>query len=202
MKKVKHRGHGFKTFDHHRLRVLHAGGVTWPPAPDRHASEPALPTRTRRARLGRPGKWNVTGVEERSGRPPWSLRLPAELRSASVARAFVERELSGHVDDLPAVVLMTSELVTNGALHANTAVTVTVREGPPVRVEVHDDAAATDAFREIVTAGRPIPNASAVRGRGLDLVRALSTRLGLDDDPDGGKVVWFEVDREAPASIR
>jgi anti-sigma regulatory factor (Ser/Thr protein kinase) len=114
----------------------------------------------------------------------------------------VERELSGHVDDLPAVVLMTSELVTNGALHANTAVTVTVREGPPVRVEVHDGAAATDAFREIVTAGRPIPNASAVRGRGLHLVRALATRVGLDDDPDGGKVVWFEVGREAPASIR
>jgi hypothetical protein len=36
VKKVKHCGHGFKTFDHHRLRVLHAGGVTWPPAPDRH----------------------------------------------------------------------------------------------------------------------------------------------------------------------
>ena len=143
-------------------------------------------------------------MEERSERlpSPSSLRLPAELRSASVARAFVERELSGHVDDLPAVVLMTSELVTNGALHANTAVTVTVREGPPVRVEVHDGAAATDAFRENVTPGRPIPNASAVRGRGLHLVWALATRVGLDDDPDGGKVVWFEVDREAPASIR
>ena len=67
VKKVKRCGHGFKTFDHYRLRVLlHAGGVTWPPAPDRHASEPALPTRTRRARLGRPGKWNITGVEERA----------------------------------------------------------------------------------------------------------------------------------------
>lgn len=142
------------------------------------------------------------GGEERASALALVLRLPAELRSASVARAFVERELSGHVDDLPAVVLMTSELVTNGALHANTAVTVTVREGPPVRVEVHDGAAATDAFRENVTAGRPIPNASAVRGRGLHLVWALATRVGLDDDPDGGKVVWFEVDREAPASIR
>ena len=71
-----------------------------------------------------------------------------------------------------------------------------------MRVEVHVGAAATDAFREIVTAGRPIPNTSAVRGRGLHLVWALATRVGLDDDPDGGKVVWFEVDREAPASIR
>jgi hypothetical protein len=57
----------------------------------------------------------------------------------------------------------------------------------------------TDAFREIVTAERPLPNASAVSGRGLHLVRSLSTRVGLDDDPDGGKVVWFEVDPD-PAS--
>jgi transposase len=38
VKKVKRCGHGFRTFDHYRLRVLlHAGGVTWPtrPAPPR-----------------------------------------------------------------------------------------------------------------------------------------------------------------------
>jgi transposase len=43
VKKVKHCGHGFKTFDHHRLRVLHAGGVTWQPAPDRHPPNPRSP---------------------------------------------------------------------------------------------------------------------------------------------------------------
>jgi anti-sigma regulatory factor (Ser/Thr protein kinase) len=129
-----------------------------------------------------------------------SLRLPADLGSASRARAFVEQTLSGHVDDLAAVVLMTSELVMNVALHAHTAVTVTVHEGPPVRVEVHDGVAATDAFREIVTVGGSIPDASAVSGRGLHLVRAMSTRVGLDDDSDGGKVVWFELDPDPPAS--
>ena len=34
VKKVKRCGHGFKTFEHYRLRVLlHAGGVTWPTRP-------------------------------------------------------------------------------------------------------------------------------------------------------------------------
>jgi transposase len=38
VKKVKRCGHGFRTFEHYRLRVLlHAGGVTWPrrPSPQR-----------------------------------------------------------------------------------------------------------------------------------------------------------------------
>ena len=34
VKKVKRCGHGFRTFEHYRLRVLlHAGGVTWPSRP-------------------------------------------------------------------------------------------------------------------------------------------------------------------------
>lgn len=34
VKKVKRSGHGFRTFEHYRLRVLlHAGGVTWPTRP-------------------------------------------------------------------------------------------------------------------------------------------------------------------------
>ncbi|MDP8930848.1 MAG: transposase, partial [Actinomycetota bacterium] len=34
VKKVKRCGHGFRAFEHYRLRVLlHAGGVTWPSRP-------------------------------------------------------------------------------------------------------------------------------------------------------------------------
>jgi transposase len=34
VKKVKRCGHGFRTFEHYRLRVLlHAGGITWPQRP-------------------------------------------------------------------------------------------------------------------------------------------------------------------------
>ncbi len=43
VKKVKRCGHGFRSFEHYRLRVLlHAGGVTWPtrPQPPRIRSRP------------------------------------------------------------------------------------------------------------------------------------------------------------------
>jgi len=43
VKKVKRCGHGFRSFEHYRLRVLlHAGGVTWPtrPAPPRIHTRP------------------------------------------------------------------------------------------------------------------------------------------------------------------
>lgn len=34
IKRVKRAGHGFRRFDHYRLRcLLHAGGVTWPNRP-------------------------------------------------------------------------------------------------------------------------------------------------------------------------
>lgn len=47
IKKVKRAGHGFRRFDHYRLRcLLHAGGVTWPNRP----SPPRI--RTRRSPLG------------------------------------------------------------------------------------------------------------------------------------------------------
>ena len=51
LKNVKRCGHGFRTFENFRLRVLlHAGGITWPERPrPRPASDPALPTQTRRA---------------------------------------------------------------------------------------------------------------------------------------------------------
>jgi transposase len=43
VKKVKRAGHGFRCFDHYRLRVLlHAGGVTWPD----HPRPPRLRTRS------------------------------------------------------------------------------------------------------------------------------------------------------------
>ena len=43
VKKVKRCGHGFKRFEHYRLRVLlHTGGITWPNRP----SPPRIHTRT------------------------------------------------------------------------------------------------------------------------------------------------------------
>ena len=124
-----------------------------------------------------------------------SVTLPAAVTSAGEARRMVGAALV-HVEPevRDAVVLMTSELVSNVVRHANTEVRVSVEPGPPIRVEVHDHVAATDAFRAIVTA-RPAPaQLDAPGGRGLSIVHDLASRVGLDDDPGGGKVVWFEVD--------
>jgi len=120
-----------------------------------------------------------------------SIRLPPELESVGQARTFVERALVAHLDDSADVLLMTSELVANVVLHVQTAVNLTVWPGPPVRVEVHNGEAATEAFRDLVR-DSAMPEPSSSSGRGLGLVRRLATRVGLDDDPDGGKVVWFE----------
>jgi DNA primase len=68
-----------------------------------------------------------------------------------------------------------------------------VRAGPPVRVEVSDGIAATDRFRDLLNAAGPMPALSASGGRGLPLLRLLASRVGLDDEPRGGKVVWFEL---------
>ena len=122
-----------------------------------------------------------------------SLALPADSSSATRARAFVGGLAAEHLADPFPAVLLTSELVANVVCHARTDLTVSVAAGPPFRVEVRDGVAATQAFRELI-ARRPRPApASAPGGRGLGLVHDLASRVGLDDGPDGGKVVWFEL---------
>lgn len=123
------------------------------------------------------------------------VTLPAEATSVAAARQLVQdalRDRAVGVRDV--VVLITSELVTNVVRHARTEVRVSVDVGPPIRVEVHDHAAVTEAFREMIRA-RPAPVAvDATAGRGLALVHELASRIGLEDDPAGGKAVWFEID--------
>lgn len=120
-----------------------------------------------------------------------SITLPAERGSVKRAREFVARAVADHVDDPAEVLLMTSELVTNVVGHVGSAVTITVRDGPVVRVEVHNHEAATEAFRDVLHHS-PRPANTSPSGRGLRLVRSLASRVGLDDDTGGGKVVWFE----------
>jgi hypothetical protein len=125
-----------------------------------------------------------------------SITLPAERASVKRARDFVARAVADHVDDPAEVLLMTSELVSNVVGHVGSAVTITVRDGPLVRVEVHNHEAATDAFRDLLHHS-PRPASTSPSGRGLGVVRALASRVGLDDDAAGGKVVWFEWDHPA-----
>jgi anti-sigma regulatory factor (Ser/Thr protein kinase) len=122
-----------------------------------------------------------------------TIELPCEASSIREARRMVADAAEGHVDDVAAAVLLTSELVANVVNHAGTTIRVTVRSGPPFRVEVHDGAAVTQAFRDLMAASPVMAAPHADRGRGLALVRGLAAEVGLEDDPGGGKVVWFEL---------
>ena len=124
-----------------------------------------------------------------------SISLVAEPRSVGRARAFVSSLLADRGTDLFVALLLTSELATNVVRHAESDFTVMVALESCVRVEVHDAAAATDAFRALV-ANPPAVSSDSPGGRGLPLVRRLATRFGLDDEPGvrDGKVVWFETE--------
>jgi anti-sigma regulatory factor (Ser/Thr protein kinase) len=125
-----------------------------------------------------------------------SITLPAEFATVRRARDFVAQAVADHVDDPAEVLLMTSELVTNVVGHVGSAVTITVRDGPVVRIEVHNHEEATKAFRDLLH-NSPRPANTSPSGRGLGLVRSLASRVGLDDDAGGGKVVWFEWEHSA-----
>lgn len=121
---------------------------------------------------------------------PWAealTELAADLSSAAEARSFVSRilELWG-ISDRDAVVLMTSELVTNAVVHARTPLSLSLRSRDGcIRVAVTDDDS------------RPVHRrrgeATDEDGRGLLLVEAISSAWGVEPLLGGGKVVWCEL---------
>jgi anti-sigma regulatory factor (Ser/Thr protein kinase) len=121
------------------------------------------------------------------------IALPASARSAAQARRFVARALAGTsaagCGDV--AVLLSSELVTNAVLHAQSPVDVhVVVRGSTVRVEVHD----RDEHLPHVHAGP----GETLAGRGLHIVDGLARRWGATPTPTG-KAVWFELTGCAPA---
>lgn len=120
----------------------------------------------------------------------YGLQLPNDPRVAGIARHTVRIVLNEH--GLPRLAeeaqLLTSELVTNALCYSDGAVFVRMRwNGESLRVCVWD------TNPELPTAGTPGPH--DLRGRGLFLVRRLSSRWGQYDfaDKGGGKAVWFEM---------
>ena len=114
--------------------------------------------------------------------------LPADPTSVSAARRFV----ADQTDDLPmwaqeALSVCVSELATNSVKHAGTPFTLRVVRTPSeVRVEVTDHDAALPRVRN--------PSTTDLRGRGLQIVEALSDDWGTEQaDPPPGKTVWFVV---------
>jgi anti-sigma regulatory factor (Ser/Thr protein kinase) len=113
--------------------------------------------------------------------------LEAEPASARAARQFVRDRLhEWHCDHVSeAVVLLTSELVTNAIVHAGTSVTLAVQCGEDaIRVEIDDRSTELPVPRQVPP--------DSISGHGLKLVDVMSGRWGVERHA-GGKTVWFEV---------
>jgi anti-sigma regulatory factor (Ser/Thr protein kinase) len=115
-----------------------------------------------------------------------SLRVPAEPASVPRVRHFLRATLAGDrrpfADD---AVLLTSELVTNAVVHAQTA----------VDVEIDVDAERVTVLVRDFGGGVPVlldPPPEADRGRGLAMVDALARQWGVEVD-DASKAVWFTI---------
>lgn len=123
-----------------------------------------------------------------------TLHLPCEARSVRAARKAMEgllRARGWHTKDIQKAQLAVSELVTNAVVHAGSSLTVRLRVGGWVRLEVSDaDPRPLD----------PPPMAEPDResGRGLRLVADVSRAWGVERDPRG-KTVWCELEPHGTA---
>ena len=132
----------------------------------------------------------VTSRTQESRRyEPWRVVLPAEERSAAVARAFVDdaiRSWGLAADD--DVRLLTSEAVTNSVVHADTAqVVVTItRTGDLARIVVQDDDSTLPVRRPY--------DVQRVGGIGVALIESLAEHWGVIEIIEDGKEIWFEVE--------
>ncbi|HEX8868984.1 MAG TPA: ATP-binding protein [Lentzea sp.] len=116
------------------------------------------------------------------------VTLSAEGGSCSRARQVVRDAASswGLSEDLTDdAQLVVTELVSNGIDHGEGLITLTVtRTEGGMLVEVHDESAKQPQLRPV--------DPSSARGRGMQLVQALSVRWGTTPDTKG-KVVWAEL---------
>ncbi|MBD0670072.1 ATP-binding protein [Streptomyces sp. CBMA156] len=136
-----------------------------------------------------------------------TTRFPAERARIRDLRRWAEtalpllgfdgRQQAGVCD---AVELVLTELGANAILHgcggerSDVQLTAFLRYGTSglLRVAVADPGSSRPEYRP--------PSADATCGRGLALVMGVVARFGVDDLPEGGKVVWGEI--EVPASVR
>lgn len=122
-------------------------------------------------------------------------RLPSDPTSVAAARVLVAAELAraGRSDLADDATLAVSELAANAVLHAHTELIVRVTvSAAGARVEVDDGSPVLPV---------PVPaGTSALSGRGLALVAALTDAWGAEPTASGGKTVWFELSAaSAPA---
>lgn len=117
------------------------------------------------------------------------IELSAAPESVAAARRWTERRLHelGHADLTEPTTQVVSELVANVVLHARTACAVRIVEvGSRLRVEVTDHSDRMPG---------PVGNdPMAGSGRGLRMVERLTAASGSEAHPDGGKLIWAEID--------
>lgn len=124
------------------------------------------------------------------------VRLVPGPTAPRLARTAVSRALGDlEKDVVERAMLLTSELVTNGVLHAATPLTLTLRtDGDALRVEVED----RDRTLPV-----PVPEEQngPHGGFGLHIVDRLAANWGCAP-LDNGKSVWFEMPlRGEPAPV-
>jgi anti-sigma regulatory factor (Ser/Thr protein kinase) len=125
-----------------------------------------------------------TGGMERTRTFALGSRAPRDARHFVVEtlRSWDREELVERAS------LVTTELVTNAVMHAESDAVVTISSaGDTIRVSVRDFSRARPT---------PGPATEAVGGRGLRLVAALTSRWGTEIVSDG-KVVWSLLDRRS-----
>ena len=113
--------------------------------------------------------------------------LPPQPSSAGVAREVLACKLhEWHIDCLcDDAAIVVTELISNAVRHAATAVELRIVQLPSgVRLEVRDGSRQPLRQRWTTTDDEG--------GRGLHIVDALSSRHGVEPEPDG-KRVWAEV---------
>lgn len=117
------------------------------------------------------------------------VTLTAEGGSCSRARQVVRDVAAswGLPEDLTDdAQLVVTELVSNGIDHGEGPITLTVsRRAGGMLVEVHDESSKEPLLRPV--------DPSSARGRGMQLVQALSARWGITPGARG-KVVWAELE--------
>ncbi|MGH4032310.1 ATP-binding protein [Actinomycetota bacterium Odt1-20B] len=125
----------------------------------------------------------------------WRIALPHTTAAVPIARALVRTALTDLESgaDTDTAELLTAELVANAVEHtAGDAPIELVIELLPTgcRVEVHDSNPLPPG--ELTTAGCAEPDPWQEHGRGLLLIRTLSSACG-HRPTESGKAVWFRI---------
>jgi sigma-B regulation protein RsbU (phosphoserine phosphatase) len=127
------------------------------------------------------------------------IRLPADRRTPATARAVVRAALTeAHLSDLAdEAMLLTTELSTNGVLHAGTDIDLEVAVDRDSVVITVTDFGDREQATALPTISVPIPDEMSERGRGLLLVDRFAASWGVVHH-ETGKGVWFRLTRKSP----